>query len=169
MRYAMDASRHAAIFGPQDDLGCEGPGRSRRCKACGDWHRLDRPWPHNCREPVYVRQRLASPQLAPSFEAFRTGALGTAEVIGSRREKREYMKRHDLVEYDEGVRGPDDHWTAEREKEREFVADMKRFIETDPLNLPPDLKAQEHVGDLKDVAGVEPGAADISTDIEVAK
>lgn len=22
--------------------------RSRLCKVCGDWHDLDRPWPHNC-------------------------------------------------------------------------------------------------------------------------
>lgn len=22
--------------------------RQRLCKVCGDWHDLDRPWPHNC-------------------------------------------------------------------------------------------------------------------------
>lgn len=37
--------------------------RQRLCKTCGGWHDLDRPWPDNCREPVWTRQHLAAPRI----------------------------------------------------------------------------------------------------------
>jgi hypothetical protein len=102
--------------------------------------------------------------VAPAFEPFRTGMLDTAEVIGSRGEKREYMKRNDLVEYDSGV-GDRNDWVEEHENSRQIVADIKRFRETDPENLSPDLKAQpiDEKGNLDEGTEIE------TTDLEIAK
>lgn len=159
----MSASEHLRIFGPPDLSG--EAGRSRRCRSCGGWHRLDRPWPHNCREPAPPRARhLATPQVAPGFEPFTTGRLEGAAVIGDPRARREFMARHDLVDYDAGVTKPDEHWTRVREREREVVSDLKRFRETDPLALPPDLKAIERVGE-----GDTGGAGDIDANVEVIR
>lgn len=153
--YRFEQDHFESIFGarpvPAD------AGRSRLCKSCGDWHRLDRPWPHNCRQPAPPRSDLAAPQIAPPFQEFMTGRTDTAAYIGSRRDKREFMDRHELVEYDEGVR-PD--VVSEREVERDLVADFKRSMEEDPLNRPP----MERIGET-DTAG----AGEISMDsVEVA-
>lgn len=110
-------------------------GRSRLCKVCGDWHSLSRPWPHNCRPPAPPRAPLATPQIAPRFDAFRTGMLEGAAIINDRREKRDFMERHDLVEFDEGVAPPPE--PTERQWREEFVSDLKRTMETDPLNIQP--------------------------------
>lgn len=161
MRYSINPDRHAAIFGKAPIALDETPGRSRLCRSCGDWHRLDKPWPHNCRKEGPRRNpNLAMPQIAPSFQPFKTGALDSAEVITSRDDKREFMKRNDLVEYDEGV-GKRNEWVEEYENGRDIVADIKRFHETDPLALPPDLKAQpmDEGGSLDE--GTEINAAEI--------
>lgn len=153
------------VFGPQDDLDSTGPGRSRKCKVCDGWHRLDRPWPHNCRSEAPRRNpNLHAPQLAPRFEAFRTGVTETAETIGSRNEKREYMKRHDLVEYDDGVTN-EASWVEKIEHERDIVADLKRFHEIDSENLSPDLKAQS----MDEGGSLDEGTEISATDIEVVK
>ena len=160
-RYAMSAERHAAIFGAPSEEE-PGVGRSRLCKTCGGWHKLNA-WPHNCRPPRHgPTQRLAAPMLAPTFNPFKTGVLDNAEVIGSRNEKREYMKRNDLVEYDSGV-GERNEWVEQRDNEREIVSDIKRFRETDSENLPPDLKAQR----MED-AGALDGASEVQVeDVEI--
>ena len=133
-------------------------GRSRRCRFCGDWHRLDRPWPHNCRDEAPPRADFATPMIAPKFEPFRTGVLEGAEIINSRRDKREYMAKNDLVEWDDGVqpeRGP-----TEREEKEVFAREVKRFAETDPLNIEP----VDRIGETD-----TDGSGDIATDvIEVA-
>ena len=67
------------------------------------------------------------------------------------------MARHDLVDYDPGIRKEADHWTYEYEYERGIVEDLKRFHETDPLALSPDLKAQPMELDVD-------GAGEISAD-----
>ena len=165
MRYAVNPDLHRAIFGEPERA--ETPGRSRRCKTCGDWHRLDKPWPHNCRQPAPPRNpNLATPLVTPPFEPFRTGATDSAEMIQNRQDKREFMKRRGLVEFDAGVTKPDDHWTREAESKREVVRDIKRFIETDPLAIPPDLKPQrmDEGGSLE--AGTE---INVAPDIEVVK
>lgn len=150
------------IFGRPEPA--EAPGRSRRCKACGGWHRLDRPWPHNCRRESPPRADFPAPLLAPKFEPFMTGRSDTAEYIGDRRAKREFMERHDLAEYDPGV-GQRNDWVEQREHERQVVADLKRFHETDPINLPPDLRAQP-----MDTRGSLAEGTEISADsIEVVK
>ncbi len=167
MRYAMDAKRHAAIFGRKvEESGS--PGRTRLCKVCGDWHSLSKPWPHNCRPPVYTRQHLAAPKLAPTFEAFMTGQTDTAEYIGDRKAKREYMARNDLVEYDEGVRSPDDHWTAAKEDERQLGELMRDISQTDTDYLSDrvgfDVTDIERVGDkdnLDDGSGIEADSVEI--------
>ena len=123
-----------SVFGPRADDA--GPGRYRLCRSCGDWHSLDRRWPHNCRPPAPPRNPdLATPQIAPPFEPFRTGMLDGAVTIGSRAEKRAYMDRHDLVEWDDGVKP--DREPSERDQKREFAEQVKRFAETDPLNIEP--------------------------------
>jgi hypothetical protein len=111
-----------------------GAGRSKLCKTCGGWHKLDA-WPHNCRPPAPPCSHLSAPQLAPRFEEFKTGVLDTAEVIGDRKAKREFMERHDLVEHDEGVAPPPE--PTKREWIEDFVQDFKRAQEEDPLNRPP--------------------------------
>lgn len=151
------------VFGPKDDLDSSGPGRSRNCKVCGGWHRLDQPWPHNCRKEGPRRNlNLHTPQLMPKFEEFRTGVLEGSEIINDRADKREYMKRNGLVEYDEGVTN-DPSWVEQIEYEREIVADLKRFHETDSENLPPDLKAQQ----MDESGSLDEGTEISSTDIEV--
>ena len=160
MQYDIDPGRHAKIFGGNAED--RETGRSRRCRSCGGWHRLDRPWPHNCRAPAPPPQRLAAPQLAPKFEPFKTGLLDSAEVIGSRNDKREYMRRNDLVEYDNGV-GRRNEWVEDHETGREIVETIKRFHETDSENLPPDLRAQR-----MDAAGsLDEGTEISATDIKV--
>lgn len=133
-RLAMSdlGEEYARIFGPK----AEGhTGRSKLCNTCGGWHRLDQPWPHNCRPPAPPRSNLAAPQLAPRFDEFMTGRADGAAYIGDRKAKREFMAEHDLVEYDEGVTPPPEK--SDREWEAEFVADLNRAIEEDPLNRPP--------------------------------
>lgn len=165
MHFKIDEATHSAIFGPRDDLGVTTPGRSRHCKTCGGWHRLDRPWPHNCRPPAPARNRnLATPQIAPKFEPFKTGVLDGAAVISNRYEKSEYMKRNDLVEHETGV-GDRNGWVEDYETEREIVADLKRFHETDPENLPPDLKAQR----MDEAGSLDDGSEINASDIEVVK
>lgn len=164
MHYQMDPARHAAIFGPRDDLEPDVPGRKRRCRVCGDWHRTDRPWPHNCRPEAAPRNRdLSTPQIAPPFEPFKAGAVEEPEVISSRNDKREYMKRHDLVEYDSGV-GDRNEWVEQHEERREIVDTLKRFHETDPLNLSPEQK-----GLPMEEGSLEEGTEIETDDIEVIK
>lgn len=151
---------YARIFGPRDDLD-SAPGRSRKCKVCGGWHRLEQPWPHNCRSEAPPRADFPTPQLAPSFQPFMTGPGADAEYIGSRNDKRQYMERNDLAEYDAGV-GRRNEWVEEIEQDRELVQTIKRTLETDPLELPP----MEHIGETDlDTSGTEI----ITEDIEVAK
>jgi hypothetical protein len=129
---ALDPDQFAAVFGPKREPG---QGRSRHCNNCGDWHSLDKPWPHNCRPPAPPRNRdLAVPLLAPKFEAFRPEMFGET-IINDRAEKRAYMDQHELVEYDSGVK-PTDHPT-DRQWEQEFVQDIKASMEMDPLAIEP--------------------------------
>lgn len=164
MRYVMPPEEHARIFGASDDMGAAGTGRVRKCRTCGGWHRAGA-WPHNCRPPVPPRNpRLAAPQVAPVFHEFRTGVLPGAEVVGDRRAKREYMERHGLAEFDEGIQRPEEHWTYEREQERaigELMADLSHS-DTEGINArltaetgePIDVTNPERVGDDPDLGGV---------------
>ena len=111
------------------------PGRSRLCRVCGDWHSMAQPWPHNCGSERPPRAALSAPMIGPAFESFRTGQREGAVTIGSRAEKLDFMARHDLVEYDDGVMPDVDQ--SDRAWREELVADVKRSMETDPLNVPP--------------------------------
>lgn len=126
----LDPGKFSAIFGTSE----RSQGRSRRCNSCGDWHSLDKPWPHNCRPPAPPRSDLAAPMLFPKFEAFKPDVFAET-IINDRKDKRDYMERHDLVEYDSGVKpiAP----PSEREWEREFVSDFKAAQEMDPLAIEP--------------------------------
>jgi len=106
-------------------------------------------------------QHLAAPQLAPKFEPFVTGPGDDAAYIGDRTDKREYMARNDLVEYDKGV-APEA--PSEREQMNDVIADIKRFRDTDTDYWHPDLKPQK-MGE-----GALDGAPEVSADdIEVIK
>lgn len=133
--------------------------RSRLCKVCGDWHALERPWPHNCRPERPPRSLLSAPQLAPRFGEFVAGEHDAPIVINDRRQKRSFMDAHDLVEYDAGIER--ERAKTDLEWQREFVADFKQVCETDPLNRPP----VEVIGQ-SDTAGA--GEID-TTEIEVFK
>lgn len=157
-RVAMSelGAEYARIFGPPE---AQGVGRSRLCKVCGDWHSLSQPWPHNCQSEAPPRANLAAPRLAPRFVEFVAGDHDNPVIINDHRDKRSYMDRHDLVEYDEGVK-PEPEPT-ERQWREEFVQDFKAAMEMDPLNRPP----TEVIGraDLEGAAEI-----DVNT-IEVAK
>lgn len=134
----MSKERHERLFGPKDPLGT---GKWRSCGVCGGFHRKGDPLPSNCRPPAPPRNPdLAAPQIAPSFDAFRTGVTDDAAVITSRNEKREYMKRNGLVEYEEGVTNAPS-WAEEKEQEREVTEVIRRFRDTDTDYYAPDLKA----------------------------
>lgn len=132
-RIAMSdlGGEYARIFGKPE----AGTGRARLCKVCGSWHSLAKPWPHNCRREAPRRADLAAPMLAPKFEPFVAGDHDAPVIINDHRDKRAYMDRHDLVEYDVGVK-PEPEPT-ERQWREEFVQDFKAAMEMDPLNRPP--------------------------------
>lgn len=149
-------AEYTRIFGQPEERSV---GRSRLCKVCGSWHSLAQPWPHNCRSEAPPRADLAAPRIAPRFDAFVAGDHDAPVVINDRRDKRNFMDEHDLVEYDEGVK-PEPEQT-ERQWREEFAQDFKAAMEMDPLNRPP----TEIIGrtDLE-------GAEEINPDtIEVAK
>lgn len=156
-RIAMSdlGAEYARIFGQPE----RSAGRSRLCKVCGDWHSLSLPWPHNCRSEAPPRANLAAPMLGPKFEAFVAGDHDAPVIINDPRDKRSFMDRHDLVEFDEGVKPPPEQ--TEKEWLAEFVEDFNRAEQTDPLNHPP----TEVIGrtDLAGAAEIDP------TTIEVAK
>lgn len=164
MLYKFDEERYNRLFGPKDNLESTGPGKSRRCKVCEGWHRLDKPWPHNCRDERPPKSDLAAPMLAPGFDPFMTGKQDNATYIGSRGDKREFMKENELVEYDTGVDTKAD-WVEDRKYDRELVEDIQRFSEIDTDYIPPELKAQ----DMHDDEALD-GAGEIDTDnIEVVE
>jgi|GEM_PF-2009644 len=140
-RLDISAAKHAAIFGDPEDLwDDEKGGKKRKCKVCGGWHRLDRPWPHNCREPQRNMQHLPAPMLIPDITPHREGDT----VINSRSDQREFMKKNDLVEFETFDESSGTHkqfaekGTSEyRQYEEDLVEDIKRAIEEDPLNRPP--------------------------------
>lgn len=156
-RVAMSdlGDNYARIFGQPE----RGTGRARLCKACGGWHSLAKPWPHNCRSEAPPRANLAAPMLAPKFEPFVAGDHDAPVIINDPRDKRSFMDRHDLVEFDAGVTKEPEQ--TEKQWVSEFVEDFKRAEQTDPLNRPP----TEIVGrtDLEGAAEIDP------TKIEVAK
>ena len=135
-RIAMSdlGDEYARIFGPRDSRDAAPGTRSRLCRFCGGWHQVGHV-PDNCREEAPPRAKLAAPMIAPKFEPFVAGTHDAPVIINDHRDKRTYMDRHDLVEWDEGVT-PEPEPT-ERQWLNEFVEDFKRAQETDPLNRPP--------------------------------
>ncbi len=128
----IPAADFARVFGPRDPAP---PGRTRFCRTCEGWHSLDRPWPHNCRDPAPPRAPFATPMLAPRFGEFVAGTVQEPVILNDRRQKRDFMERHDLVEWDAGVTKPPE--PTPREWKADFVADFKRAMQEDPLARPP--------------------------------
>lgn len=130
----LTREQYESVFGkPLDDRQ---PGRSVRCKSCGGWHSTSKPWPHNCLPPAPPRNPdLTTPMIAPPFVPFRTGVLEGSEIINSRSDKREFMEKNDLVEWDSGVKQEGE--PSERVQKRVFAEEVTRFQETDPLNIEP--------------------------------
>lgn len=137
----ISAERHEAIFGPVDDLMEEKTGKKRLCKTCGGWHRIDRPWPHNCRPPQRKMQHLPAPTIIGDIPAHRVGD----EIIDGRRQQREFMARTGFVEHEsmEETAGTHKQDFSSRKYEEELVGDIKRALEEDPLNRPPPVMIEE--------------------------
>lgn len=154
---ALSQSDFDRVFGPKDNLDSNGPGRSRKCKVCGGWHRLDMPWPHNCRSEAPPRNPdLAMPQVAPAFQPFKASVHPDAPVIGSRNDKRDYMDRNGLAEYEPGVRNEGAQWAREKEERRELEADIQRFDQTDM-----DYWTPEQRGDVAPTEALETDGKDV--------
>jgi hypothetical protein len=162
--HRVSAEKHNRIFGPPTVKG-DRPGRRRFyiCPFCGDEHQRGNV-PDNCKVIPRVQQHLAAPQLAPSFYEHKTGVLSDAEVITSRTAQREYMKKNDLIQWEEGF----DHrneWVEEHETKREIVQTIKMAMERDPLSLTPEEK-----GEVEDLAKDGSEGTEIDTkDIEIIK
>jgi len=155
----ISAERHAAIFGPRDDIWEDKGGAKRHCKICGGWHSLSRPWPDNCRAANWrPPQRLSAPRIISDIEPHKEGD----HIIGSRVEQREFMKRNNLVEFEtfDETAGTHKQDFNSREYERDLVNDIKRAMEEDPLNRPPPVMIEEANHKVKD-------EEKIATDFEV--
>lgn len=137
----ISAERHAAIFGPPDDIWKDTGGRRRRCKVCEGWHPTDQPWPHNCREPVRIMQRLAAPMVVGDIEPHVEGGV----YIDSRRTQREFMRQNGLVEFEPFTETAGTHRQdfSSRAYQEDLVQDIKRAMEEDPLNRPPPMMIEQ--------------------------
>lgn len=124
-------SEHVRIFGERPAVRV---GRWFLCRQCGDMHARGAV-PHNCREPQPPKADYATPMLAPRFVPFVAERI-RGVVIGDRRDKREYMARNELVEWDAGVTCAPS-WAEQKEYERGIVQDIKRAIEMDPAERRP--------------------------------
>ena len=141
MRYSIDPEKHNRIFGAPDPIDDTGPGRARRCKVTGQWFKPGQ-HPHNRPSVSKRNPDLATPQIAPAFEPFRTGVTDGAEVIGSRADKAEFMRQNDLVEFDDGVTNAPT-WVEEREERQQIVETIRRFAATDTDYYEPEHKAED--------------------------
>lgn len=157
-RLAMSdlGAEYARIFGPRDPLDAAPGKRTRKCKVCGGWHAVDA-WPHNCAPERPPRANLPAPRIAPKFTEFVAGTHDDPVIINDRSDKRSYMDRHGLAEYDAGVKPPPG--PTEREWQEQFAADLKRVIETDPLNRPP----IERIGETDTEGAGEIDTSDMET------
>lgn len=133
--------RHAAIFGQPDEIWGEKGGKKRNCKVCGGWHRVDKPLPHNCRPALRPAPILSAPMIISDIEPHVEGGV----YIDSRKAQREFMEKNGLVEYEQFSETAGTHKQDFDSKtyEQELVQDIKRAIQTDPLNRPPPQMIEE--------------------------
>lgn len=72
---------------------------SRLCRACGDWHDLDEPWPIECSAPAPAgRSDRFVFNYWPDIPEYRSPVTG--DLIDGRVARREDLKRHDCIEVD---------------------------------------------------------------------
>jgi len=136
----ISAARHAAIFGPKDEIWGSEAGRTRHCKVCEGWHRLDEPWPHNCRPATRQMQHLPAPQVISDIAPHVEGGV----YIDSRQTQREFMKQNGLVEFEPFTETAGTHkQDFGKDYEKELVQDIKRSLQEDPLNRPPPQMIEE--------------------------
>lgn len=128
--YRISREKHRRIFGDPDPMDQTGPGRSRRCNVTGQWYKLGQN-PHNLPPAEKRNPDLAMPMIAPAFQPFKASIHPDAPVIGSRGDKREFMERNGLTEYESGVRNEAAQWSREHDNRREIEDTIKRFDETD--------------------------------------
>jgi len=138
-RIAMSdlGDEYARIFGQPE----RGTGRARLCKVCGDWHKVGHV-PHNCRPEAPPRAALAAPMLAPTFQPFVAGDHDAPVIINDPGDKRSYMDRHDLVEFDEGIK-PEPEQT-ERQWREEFSAGLQTRDGNRPAEPPANRSDRPH-------------------------
>lgn len=72
--------------------------RERFCKVCKGWHRLDQPWPHNCRQEDW-RQRsdLPGPMLIRD-EIDHVQSMATGKWYSSKAKLRQEYKDLGMIE-----------------------------------------------------------------------
>lgn len=76
---------------------------SRYCRACGNFHDLDAPWPQACHGHFGNRAGSASIQVIRDIEPYQAVAGDVAQGgklprIGGRRQHREFLKRNSYIE-----------------------------------------------------------------------
>lgn len=74
--------------------------RSRHCDCCGDWHDLEKPWPHNCISHYGKRQgedRIGL-QIIKDIDPYKAVGLPGQPIIGGRRQHKDAMRAHGMVE-----------------------------------------------------------------------
>lgn len=133
--------RHAAIFGPPDDIWGEKQGRKRKCKVCGGWHLVDEPLPHNCRPAPRPASLLSAPMIIGDIEPHVEGGV----YIDSRQTQRKFMQQNGLVEFEpfKETAGTHKQDFNSKEYEAELVSDIKQAMQTSPENRPPPQMIEE--------------------------
>lgn len=71
--------------------------RSRHCDVCGEWHDLEEPWPSACMDH-YRRRDQANGKSAHILEDIQPYKNVYGEVIGGRKQHRDFLRARGLVE-----------------------------------------------------------------------
>lgn len=67
--------------------------RSRLCRACGDFHDVDEPWPQKC----FTHHKIAAgPQIIGDLKPYKSMIDGS--IIDGRKRHRDHLKAHGCIE-----------------------------------------------------------------------
>lgn len=99
----------------------------RLCRACGNWHDLDQPWPC-ARPPIAARSDLSRPMVISDIREYRAvaidGATGKRPMITGRRQHREFLQRNGLRELGNDMPAVKHEQLSQTDR----VADIKRAM-----------------------------------------
>ena len=72
----------------------------RYCKVCTGWHDLDKDWPHNCSS--HWDKAATGTQIIRDIDPYvsvaANKATGNRQMVGGRRQHREFLKRNGYTE-----------------------------------------------------------------------